>query len=276
MVHLLGAGQYDKDGDYIHGTVDMATICDHRGEQCNARMHYLPPAGTGGDHYLRVRGFDDQSGTYALRVLAVPDDTQPDNASTSGEIAAGASVAGTIDYRGDVDWFRASLEAGLQYVATIQQRSDWPLKFPFVTVHDANGNEVDVSYQDSSRHQAFFVPTEDGTYYVAVQSRYDRTGRYTLGLRFSNFAITGATVVGQTLTAETSGIADADGVINASYSYQWIRVDGDTETDIGGATGRTYTLTDEDADKSIRVRATFRDDAGKGETRVSVVTVFAL
>ena len=267
------AGLYDKDGNYIDGTFDVATICDHRGEQCNARMHYLPPAGTGGDHYLRVRGFDDQSGTYALRVLAVPDDTQPDNASTSGEIAVGASVAATINYHGDVDWFQATLEAGAQYVATIQRRSsDWPLTLPSVSVYDANVEQVAVSYQDSTRRQAIFTAAEDGAYYVAAQGRFGRTGRYTLGLRFSSFAITGATVVGQTLIAETSGIADADGVTNASYSYQWIRVDGDTETDIGGATGRTYTLTEDDVGKSIRVRATFRDDAGKDETRVSAVT----
>ena len=29
--------------------------------------------------------------------------------------------------------------------------------------------------------------------------------------------------VGETLTADTTGIADADGLTNVSYSYQWTR-----------------------------------------------------
>ena len=116
------------------------------------------------------------------------------------------------------------------------------------------------------------MPVEAGTYYLAVESRFihtDQTGSYTLGLEFRDFRISGATVVGETLTADTSDITDPDGITNASYSYQWTRVDGDTETDIPGATGRTYTLTDDDAGKSIKVTTTFSDDADNDETRIS-------
>ena len=49
-------------------------------------------------------------------------------------------------------------------------------------------------------------------------------------------AITGTARVGETLTADTSGIADADGLTGASFSYQWLADD----TDISGATGSTY------------------------------------
>ena len=55
--------------------------------------------------------------------------------------------------------------------------------------------------------------------------------------------ITGAAQVGETLTADTSGIADADGLANVAYAYQWLR-DG---ADIDGATGATFELTDADA-----------------------------
>ena len=44
--------------------------------------------------------------------------------------------------------------------------------------------------------------------------------------------------MGQTLTADTSGISDEDGLDNATFSYQWLADD----TDISGATGATYTL----------------------------------
>ena len=78
-------------------------------------------------------------------------------------------------------------------------------------------------------------------------------------------SITGTAEVGQTLTASTSGISDADGLTSATYIYQWIRVDGGTETDISGATGSTYTLTAADMGKTVKVRVMFTDDAGNEE-----------
>ena len=53
-------------------------------------------------------------------------------------------------------------------------------------------------------------------------------------------AISGTAMVGETLTASTDAIADADGLENATYAYQWLANDGDTDTDIAGATQGTY------------------------------------
>ena len=85
-------------------------------------------------------------------------------------------------------------------------------------------------------------------------------------------AITGATQVGETLTASTSGIADADGLDNVSYSYQWIRNDGTDDTDITGATSSSYTLVDDDEGKAIKVKVSFTDDADNDETLTSTAT----
>ena len=84
--------------------------------------------------------------------------------------------------------------------------------------------------------------------------------------------ITGTAQVGETLTAETSGIADADGLTTVSYSYQWIRNDGSSDTDIQDATGSSYTLVAADEGKTIKVRVSFTDDAGHGETLTSAAT----
>ena len=84
--------------------------------------------------------------------------------------------------------------------------------------------------------------------------------------------IDGTAQVGETLTALTNGIADEDGLTNVSYSHQWIRNDGTNDADIGGQTGSTYTLTDEDVGKSIKVRVSFTDDADNAETRTSEAT----
>ena len=81
-------------------------------------------------------------------------------------------------------------------------------------------------------------------------------------------SITGTTQVGETLTADTSGIADADGMDGAEFSYQWQADD----TDIGGGTGETYTLAEADTGKVIKVRVSFTDDAGNEETLTSAAT----
>ena len=84
--------------------------------------------------------------------------------------------------------------------------------------------------------------------------------------------ISGTARVGDTLTADTSGISDDDGFTNASFSYQWISSDGTMDTDIAGATGSTYTLSDTDAGKTIKVRVYFTDDGGNEETLTSTPT----
>ena len=84
--------------------------------------------------------------------------------------------------------------------------------------------------------------------------------------------INGTAQVAETLTADTSGIADADGFTNVSYSYQWIRNDGTSDTDIQNATGSSYTLVDVDEGQTIRVEVSFTDDAGNEETLTSSAT----
>ena len=84
--------------------------------------------------------------------------------------------------------------------------------------------------------------------------------------------ISGTAEVGNTLTADTSDIADADGLVNATYSYQWVANNGTSDTDITGGTDSTYTLVAADEGKIIKVKVSFTDDAGNGETLTSAVT----
>ena len=81
-------------------------------------------------------------------------------------------------------------------------------------------------------------------------------------------AIAGTAQVGATLTADTSGISDADGLDNAVFSYQWLADD----VDISGATGSTYTLAAADEGKAVKLKVSFTDDAGNDETLTSEAT----
>ena len=77
--------------------------------------------------------------------------------------------------------------------------------------------------------------------------------------------ISGTAQVGQTLTASTSGITDADGLTNVDYEYQWLADD----TEIDGATSSTYTVQASDTGKVIKVRVTFKDDVDNDESLTS-------
>ena len=115
-------------------------------------------------------------------------------------------------------------------------------------------NDVDVDWQDGQVIHVRIVPTAESD---AQQANTPATGVPT---------ISGTAQVGETLAADTSGIADADGLTNVSYAYQWIRTDGGTDADIAGATDSTYTLTDDDQGKTIKLKVTFNDDKGNSET----------
>ena len=80
--------------------------------------------------------------------------------------------------------------------------------------------------------------------------------------------ITGTAQVGETLTADTSSISDADGLDDATFSYQWLADDDD----ISGATDSTYTLADADEGKAVKVRVSFTDDRGNDEALTSAAT----
>ena len=84
--------------------------------------------------------------------------------------------------------------------------------------------------------------------------------------------ISGTARVGETLTADTSGIEDADGLDNATFSYQWVATDGGADLDIPGATEATYTLIPIDAALRFKVRVSFTDDGGNEEALTSEVT----
>ena len=121
--------------------------------------------------------------------------------------------------------------------------------------------KVTVSFTDDASNAETLTSAATAT--VAAAPNTPATGAPT---------ITGTATVGQTLTAGTTAIMDADGLTNVSYTYQWIWVDGGTETNISGATASTYTLVAADQGTTIKVTVSFTDDASNPETRTSAAT----
>ena len=84
--------------------------------------------------------------------------------------------------------------------------------------------------------------------------------------------INGTAQVGETLTADTTGIEDGNGLARVQFRHQWVSNDGSADTDIANATNSTYTLAASDEGNTIRVRVSFTDRGGYAESLVSVGT----
>ena len=121
--------------------------------------------------------------------------------------------------------------------------------------------KVKVSFTDDATNAETRTSVATGT--VTAAANTPATGVPT---------ITGTAQVGETLTAVTTGILDADGLTSPTYTYQWIRVDSGTDADIAGATSSTYTLVAADLGTTLKVKVTFDDDNSNAETRTSAAT----
>ena len=131
--------------------------------------------------------------------------------------------------------------------------------YTLVAADEGKAVKVQVSFTDDEGNDETLTSGATDTVEAAPTTNSPATGAPT---------ISGTAQVGETLTADTSGIADADGLSNVQYEYQWLADD----TDIAGATNATYTLTDSEESKAITVRVTFNDDADNEETLTSAAT----
>ena len=121
--------------------------------------------------------------------------------------------------------------------------------------------KVKVSFSDDAENEETLTSAATDSVVAAPASNTAATGVPT---------ITGTAQLGQTLTADTSEISDADGLTNVNYSFQWL---SSRDTEIDGATSSTYSLQESDEGKVIKVRVTFTDDVGHEESLTSEATV---
>ena len=193
--------------------------------------------------------------------------------------AAGAS---TIDGTAQVDETLTALTNGITDADGLTNVS-----YSYQWIRSDNGTDADIAGQTASTYTLVFAD-QGKTIKVRVSFTDDANNAETLTSASTaavaarpNTPATGAPTidgtarVGETLTALTNGITDADGLTSPTYSYQWIRSDGNTDADIARETASTYTLSDEDVGKSIKVRVSFADDADNEETLTSAATAAA-
>ena len=138
--------------------------------------------------------------------------------------------------------------------------------YTLVAGDEGNTIKVRVSFTDDAGNDESLTSAATAAVNFAVQQQITNSAATGLPV------ITGTAHVGETLTANTSGISDSDGLTSVSYSYQWISNDGTSDADIVGATGSTYVPVAADEGKAIKLSVSFTDDAGNDETLTSAAT----
>ena len=220
---------------------------------------------------VTVKADDDNGGTDTIAVTV--NVTDVDEKSVRPPRPVVAATPGTTDSL-DVSWTKPGLAGGPDIVG-------------YNVRHQVTGSGSWTTVQLTGTGLTTMISgLQAGTgYTVQVQTRNGETpslwsleGTGTTTTTTTNTAatgkpgISGTAAVGQTLTATTSGISDADGKTKAengdsgyAYTYQWVQVDGGTETDISGEMSSTYTPSSSDVGKTIRVKVSFTDDLDNAE-----------
>ena len=173
-------GIYDSTGKYINGTFN-----DDTDFSLNSSVTFT--ANTSGDYYISVGGFADDTGTYQLNVKEIQNtnnsntDTQAHDINNTLDSAISLDINtptnGTIDYDGDVDFYKVHLEAGQTYDIKMlgNDNDNGTLIDPLIKgVLDSNGNLIDGTYTDDSFNSLDsdlkFTADTTGDYYIEASS----------------------------------------------------------------------------------------------------------
>ena len=221
--HLQGI--HNADGAKLSNTTDY-----NRGAGRNARTVYRPPAS--GTYYVAVAGFQsvgqttagrhrEQLGTYTVTVADVTDGV-PADTTTAATVTVGASMTGTVDYRGDVDWVAVSLTAGEVYRIELDG-----ISLPDPKIHgvrNADGDRLAGTTDDDSgrgdNSRVDFTPASTGTYYVTAGGSPNATGIYTAPTGTYRLTVSDITVgVADDYAADTSttGVVEIGGSLRGRF-----------------------------------------------------------
>ena len=177
---------YDADGIPLDGTMD-----DNGNTSPREELEFIIPD-EGGIYYMAVRSRDYfapllyDTGTYKLSVTEVVDDYASDT-GTTGTVEVGGTVAGAIDYTGDRDWFRVTLDEGKTYRFDLMghmAKAGTLLGKKLGGIYDADGNRMaDVTDNNGwPISQLVFAAEANADYYVSAQAFWGDVGTYTLSV----------------------------------------------------------------------------------------------
>lgn len=138
----------------------------------SSREYYTWRATSSGDIFLRIAN-GEAKGTYTVRASELATDDYANSKETTGALAIGAVLQGSLSHGYDVDWIKVTLEANMLY-----QFELGGLSSVYASLYNADGYQ---SYQYRfDKNVLELRPATAGTYYLAVGSHSKETGSYTI------------------------------------------------------------------------------------------------
>lgn len=200
-----------------------------------------------GDYYLDLHGY--QVGAYEVELRTVVDDYSSDD-SNAGELTTGGQATGAIQYRGDSDRFKFSMEAGHFYAVELNIDKS-AQGYGSLSCSGPGGAYVsnDVVTKADGTVRMLISPTVAGKYSINVQNNYtDAVVAYTLKAVSDQTDDYGDTIAGATaieLGAAASGVVESSRDIDmfkldlvAGTTYGFVLQEGDN----GSASNHTLNL----------------------------------
>ena len=195
---------------------------------------------------------DDSIPGGVLCTLVDPDSYMADSTNTYTAPSTGCTLAASTEYYVVVE--RAGTNASnIRWIKTSDSAEDSGSAEGWSIADIRVGYQIGFQEWLPNSGQSMMIEIRGG---AAVIPNISATGRP---------IVNGAPYVGGTLRANISGIEDENGLDSETFTYQWMLVDGGDETDIAGATERSYTLTPDDEGKQVRVKIEFTDNEDYSE-----------
>ena len=245
----------------------------------NSPTYTLPPASEGMAIKVKVYYTDDRGHTETLiseateAVIAAEPNSEPTGLPTiSGTPQVGETLTADTSAINDANgltnvsytyvWMGTHVvvdeTSGISYTIGFQSPDQTSPTYALTPADQGATIKVRVTFTDDDGYQESL--TSAATEPVAARPNTEATGAP---------SISGTPQVGETLTADVSGIGDEDGLTNVSYRYQWLAGGSDIED----ATSSSYLLTASEQGEAVQVKVTFTDDADNQESLTSAETL---
>ena len=265
----LRVRRLDYNADLYVEDNDGAVIAssENGGDQKEVLNLTLAATGANEYYYVRVEAKEDGRNDYQLRYFT---DAPPNATATGAPTISGAAQV------------RETLSAGVSGIADDNGLSN--ASFDYQWVRSVDGTDTDIT---SATGSTFLLTYDEHNHTIRVRVSFTDDAGYPETLTSDATAtvvrppnaspsgrpaVSGVLAVGKTLTVDTSGITDPNGLSNPAFTHQWVRSISSTDTDISGATGPGYTLASGDEGAAIKVTVAFTDDDGYAETLTSRLT----
>ena len=162
---------------------DKAQMDYTQNDTAGADLKYQFSAAAGATYYVQVWPLHDSVGTYALTITPEEayDRYEPnDGILEATQISVGTAIeAGIMDQK-DRDYYRVTVDAAGEVVASVQNRST--TLAPGITLFNADKAQMDYTQNDTAgadlKYQ--FSAAAGATYYVQVWPLHGSNGLYTL------------------------------------------------------------------------------------------------